>query len=89
VAGTRSLWDYMTASEQLLCDAARRRGDRTAFQQHWRATLTRVATDDAYDQATRTWARSHFKAEARRRLFGEDPPMATKPLDLKGGEPTA
>jgi hypothetical protein len=65
----RSLWDYMTAEEQLLCDAAKRRRDRDAYAQHWLAALARVGLDASLDADTREWAQSHFSADARRRLF--------------------
>jgi hypothetical protein len=65
------LWDHMTANEQLAYSAAVRRGDRAAAAQHWMAALVRIGNDVNYDAAVRAWARSHFKPEARRRLFAE------------------
>jgi hypothetical protein len=64
------LWDYMTAHEQLLCDAAKRRRDRAAFGKHLMAAA-RVASDPCIDAEVRATARLLFAPEARHRLFGE------------------
>jgi hypothetical protein len=65
-----SLWEHMTATEQLLFDAARRRRDREAANEYWMAALMRLATD-AVDSPLRAEVRSWLTPEARRRFGWE------------------